>query len=75
MAEPTDQIVDVAVRRLAISALALFVLDQHRWSHRPCSTCAAITKLLGQPFGCDAHRAAKCERHQCGEWHDGGKSQ
>ena len=31
---------------------ALLSLDNHNWSNRPCSTCRAVTALLGADFGC-----------------------
>lgn len=66
MSEKTaDEIVAAAARRIAMAALALFVADQHRWSPRVCSTCRAITGILGTPFGCDAHRESGCTVHQC----------
>jgi len=32
--------------------------DMHNRSARPCHTCAAVTRALGEPFGCDAFRAS-----------------
>ena len=34
-------------------ALDTFYTDNHRWSTRPCETCAAITRATGISFGCD----------------------
>lgn len=42
-------------------ALDALYKDNHRWSVRPCATCAAITAATGIAFGCDkkAHREPK----------------
>lgn len=32
----------------------LFEADPHQFSTRPCSTCRAVSSLLGRSFGCDA---------------------
>ena len=37
-------------------ALKLVSRDMHNTSGRPCSTCSTVTKVLGEPFGCDAYR-------------------
>ena len=34
------------------SAIDLIYKDPHQWSTRPCSTCTAVTALLGKEFGC-----------------------
>lgn len=26
--------------------------DSHPWSARPCSTCRAVSSMVGRPFGC-----------------------
>ena len=39
-----DIIMDVVVETIGI--------DGHQWSDRPCSTCRAITGLIGRPYGC-----------------------
>lgn len=42
-------------RRLASAidtALKLIETDPHQWSARPCQTCAAVSLLIGRPFGC-----------------------
>ena len=31
-------------------------LDGHVYGRRPCATCKAVTKALGEPFGCDLFR-------------------
>lgn len=43
------------LKELADALTALFV-DGHRYGSRPCKTCAALTEVLGQPFGCDLYR-------------------
>ncbi len=49
-----------ACARLIFDAIAnLIYADPHQWSKRPCTTCRAITALLGEPFGCDRHRKEK----------------
>ena len=40
-------------RRELVEALDALYKDHHRWSVRPCETCAAVSKALGVPFGCD----------------------
>lgn len=32
--------------------LELIQDDPHQWSTRPCSTCQAVTSIVGVPFGC-----------------------
>lgn len=44
-----------AAKKLAGTTDAAFALiegDPHQWSARPCQTCAAVSSLLGRPFGC-----------------------
>lgn len=58
MSEPivgtiADHIQETA-RVLMYSVLKLIQDDPHQWSNRPCSTCGAITSILGRPFGCYA---------------------
>ena len=31
--------------------------DMHNTSRRPCSTCQAVTDVLGEPFGCIEYQA------------------
>ena len=35
-------------------ALRIVEADPHQWSFPPCVSCRAVSKLLGQPFGCEA---------------------
>ncbi len=44
-----------------LSVKAIFGIDGHRWTKRPCSTCQKLTDLMGFPFGCNA-MAAKEDR-------------
>lgn len=41
---------------IAEAVARVFEVDPHSFSQRPCSTCMAITTLLGRPFGCDSYR-------------------
>jgi hypothetical protein len=47
---------------LPVAALDLIYVDQHSWSTRPCSTCNAITTMIGQPYGCDRYRRDKIQQ-------------
>lgn len=38
------------------SALDLFATDPHRFGDRPCQTCANVSKLLGEQWGCYKNR-------------------
>lgn len=46
------EVIQAAARVLAEAALKLVESDPHQWSKRPCQTCAAISTILGKPFGC-----------------------
>jgi hypothetical protein len=37
------------------AVLRLLQDDGHQWSERPCSTCQAISSIVGKPFGCIEH--------------------
>lgn len=37
--------------------------DMHQTSTRPCGTCAAVTKALGESFGCVAYQREQSKRH------------
>lgn len=56
MKESTEEVVEVFGRLIAKAALGIFVVDQHRWSTRPCTTCKQISTLIGEPWGCDKFR-------------------
>ncbi len=45
-------VIKAAVVVVMESALLLIENDPHQWSPRPCSTCRAVTTLIGRPFGC-----------------------
>jgi len=32
--------------------LKLIEENPHEWTKRPCQTCAAVSEILGRPFGC-----------------------
>lgn len=49
--------VERALREKLAAVLDNLSCDNHDWSTRPCETCAAITGLIGFPFGCDKKRA------------------
>ena len=40
------------LERAPVTALDILAMDQHTFSARPCQTCATISKLIKQPFGC-----------------------
>lgn len=48
----SSALLDAAVQRLMAPVLRLLQNDPHQWSTRPCSTCQAITEIVGKPFGC-----------------------
>lgn len=49
------QMIQAAARVLVKSVTDLIQHDPHQWSKRPCATCAAISTILGEPFGCLTH--------------------
>ena len=57
--------IEAALRRiesrpaLLVEALRTISRDGHVFGARPCSTCATVTAVMGEPFGCDAYRARK----------------
>jgi hypothetical protein len=55
-----------AARIIMGAALDLIQSDPHQWSERPCSTCRAVTALLGRPFGCilyeEERKGKRCPR-------------
>lgn len=53
-----------AAIRLAATILVEAVVDllqndPHQWSTRPCSTCTAVSGVLGKPFGCLKYKEEK----------------
>ena len=50
--ETRERTIQAAARVIAKAALDLIQADPHQWSSRPCSTCHAVSSLLGKPFGC-----------------------
>ena len=47
-----EDIIRAAVIVLMGPVIDLIQNDPHQWSTRPCSTCQAITSIIGKPFGC-----------------------
>ena len=47
-----SQIIQTAVQILIEPVLRLLQVDPHQWSTRPCSTCRAVSSLVGKAFGC-----------------------
>lgn len=57
LADETEKRCSVlASESLLAAAVRQLGSDRHDWGDRPCSTCAQITKALGEPFGCDKVR-------------------
>ena len=48
-------IIQAASAIIVDAALNLIQSDPHQWSERPCSTCRAVTTLIGRRFGCYAY--------------------
>jgi hypothetical protein len=67
MATETEEIIKAAASIVARAALGLFVVDQHRWSDRPCATCKQISELIGGPFGCYEYQRRKKATDQDGQ--------
>ena len=42
-----------------VEAVRLLSKDMHNASSRPCPTCMVVSKVLGEPFGCEARLAIK----------------
>lgn len=60
-AETDNQETKLVALRQAVLALSI---DMHEVSGRPCETCRALSKVLGEPFGCYAYqksRGAECQ--------------
>lgn len=51
-----EAVIQAAARVLLGAALQLLQEDPHTWSTRPCGTCGAVGRILGQPFGCTVYR-------------------
>ena len=45
-----------------LAALDIYARDPHRFSSRPCSTCANISKVIGRNWGCV--QSLKGEAHE-----------
>ena len=60
--EKCEQIMDVAVKKVMVPVLALLQNDNHAWSKRPCSTCRAVTSIVGEPFGCVLYAEQEASR-------------
>jgi len=52
-------IIQAAAALIVDAALKLIEADPHQWSGRPCSTCRAVTHLVGRRFGCDAYKRSE----------------
>lgn len=48
-----------ATARLIRAALIIWQADPHQISTRPCSTCEALTEILGERYGCRELRDRK----------------
>jgi hypothetical protein len=57
VASVADYVVAEARSALPTAILNTIYADPHMWSKRPCATCAAVSKAVGKPFGCDRYRA------------------
>jgi len=69
-----EKIIRAAVNIIVEPILALIQNDPHQWSIRPCSTCEAITSIIGKPFGCilKAKQTIKKEKIYKHVFFDGG---
>ena len=47
-----EKVIKAAVNIILGTALDLIQEDPHQWSKRPCSTCRAVSAIIGKPFGC-----------------------
>lgn len=54
-----------ALSILMDSVLNLLEKDPHQFGTRPCSTCTAVSSIIGKPFGCVkvAKRKAECAKN------------
>lgn len=52
----SENVVQQAAQVLMDAVLRLLQDDGHQWSERPCSTCQAISSIVGKPFGCVEYR-------------------
>ena len=53
IAHPPVDITAISIQ-LADTVARMVEADPHQWSSRPCSTCRAISSLIGRSFGCMA---------------------
>ncbi len=56
------QMVRVQVDIVMDAVVETIGIDGHQWSDRPCSTCRAVSGLIGRPFGCYWYQAKKKQR-------------
>lgn len=54
-----EKVIKAAANILMDTVLELLQKDPHQWSTRPCSTCKAISSILGKPFGCYKYKKDK----------------
>jgi hypothetical protein len=47
-----ENLLSASMKRITGPAFDLIQADPHSWSSRPCSTCKAVSALIGRPFGC-----------------------
>jgi len=59
-----EKVIKAAVNVLMKPILDLLQDDPHMWSMRPCSTCRAISSMVGKPFGCYFY-AQKMREQKC----------
>ena len=69
-----EEVIKAATYVLIEPILSLIYNDPHQWSTRPCSTCKAITSIVGRPFGCilKAKQTIKKEKIYKSVYFDGG---
>lgn len=67
MSEEIKDVMKAGVSILMDVALELLQRDPHQWSTRPCSTCRAISSIIGKPFGCYLYQKEKVAGKTRGE--------
>ena len=56
--------VQIAVQLIIDAAMRLIQADAHYWSDRPCSTCRAVSAIVGKPFGCYEYQRIRAQKEQ-----------
>ncbi len=60
--EHIEQAIKASVSVIMDAVVEVIGVDGHQWSDRPCSTCQAVSAMIGKPYGCYWYQAKNKKR-------------